>query len=32
MIETNRYFDTCQRVIKGFDDMAGKAANEMGKL
>lgn len=32
MIETSRYFDTCQRVIKGFDDMAGKAVNELGKL
>ena len=32
MIETSRYFDACQRVIKGFDDMTGKAANELGKL
>lgn len=32
MIETNRYYDTCQRVIKGFDDMVGKAANDLGKL
>ncbi len=32
MIETNRYYDTCQRVIKGFDDMTGKAANDLGKL
>lgn len=32
MIETNRYFDSCQRVIRGFDDMASKAANELGKL
>ena len=32
MIETNRYYETCQRVIKGFDDMAGKAANDLGKL
>lgn len=32
MIETTRYFDACQRVIKGFDDMVGKAANDLGKL
>jgi len=32
MIETSRYFDSCQRVIKGFDDMVGKAVNEMGRL
>lgn len=32
MIETSRYFDACQRVIKGFDDMVGKAVNEMGRL
>ncbi len=32
MIETSRYFDACQRVIKGFDDMTGKAANELGRL
>lgn len=32
MIETSRYFDSCQRVIKGFDDMIGKAVNEMGRL
>lgn len=32
MIETNRYFEACQRVIRGFDDMAAKAANDLGKL
>ena len=32
MIETSRYFDSCQRAIKGFDDMAGKAINDMGHL
>ncbi len=32
MIETNRYFDTCQRVIRGFDDMAAKAVNDLGRL
>jgi len=32
MIETSRYFETCQRVIRGFDDMASKAANDIGRL
>ncbi len=32
MIETNRYFETCSKVIKGFEDMATKAANELGKI
>lgn len=32
MIETNRYFDACSKVIKGYDDMATKAANDLGKL
>lgn len=32
MIETSRYFEACQRVIKGFDDMTGKAANDLGKM
>lgn len=32
MIENSRYYDSCQRVIKGFDSMAAKAANELGKL
>ncbi len=32
MIETNRYFEACSKVIRGFDDMATKAANELGRL
>ena len=32
MIETNRYFEACSKVIKGYDDMATKAANDIGKL
>lgn len=32
LIETNRYFETCSKVIKGFDDIAAKAANELGKI
>lgn len=32
MIETNRYFEACSKVIRGYDDMASKAANELGRL
>lgn len=32
LIETTRYFETCQKVVRSYDDMAGKAANELGKL
>jgi flagellar basal-body rod protein FlgG len=32
LIETNRYFEACSKVIKGFDDMATKAANDLGKI
>lgn len=32
LIETNRYFEACSKVIKGFDDIAAKAANEIGKV
>jgi len=32
LIDASRYFDSCQRVIIGFDGMANKAANELGRL
>jgi flagellar basal-body rod protein FlgG len=32
LIDASRYFDTCQRVILGYDGMAAKAANDLGKL
>jgi flagellar basal-body rod protein FlgF len=32
MIETNRYFDACQRAIRSFDDISAKAANDLGRL
>jgi flagellar basal-body rod protein FlgG len=32
MIEANRYFETCSKIIKGFDDMSTKAANELGRV
>lgn len=32
LIETNRYFEACSKVIKGFEDMAIKAANDLGRV
>ena len=32
MIETSRYFDSCTKAIKSYDDMASKAANDLGKV
>lgn len=32
LIETNRYFEACSKVIKGFDDMAVKAVNDLGRV
>lgn len=32
LIETNRYFEACSKVIRGFDDMAAKAANDIGRV
>lgn len=32
LIETSRYFEACSKAVKAYDDMAGKAANEMGKV
>jgi flagellar basal-body rod protein FlgF len=32
MIETNRYFEACSKVIHGFDDVAAKATNELGRV
>lgn len=32
LIETNRYFEACQRVVRGYDDMAAKAVSELGRL
>ncbi len=32
MIETNRYFEACSKIIKSFDDIESKAANEIGKV
>ncbi len=32
MIENSRYFDACQRVVRGFDDIAAKATNDLGRV
>ena len=32
MIEASRYFETCAKAIKSYDDMAAKAANDLGKV
>lgn len=32
MIENTRYFEACSKVVKSFDDMASKAANELGRI
>lgn len=32
MVETSRYFETCQRAVRSFDDMASKAINELGRV
>ena len=32
MIETNRYFEACSKVIQNFDAIANKAANELGRV
>jgi flagellar basal-body rod protein FlgF len=32
MIETNRYFEACSKVIQSFDAIASKAANDIGRV
>jgi flagellar basal-body rod protein FlgF len=32
MIETSRYFDSCARAVRNYDDIAAKAANDLGKV
>ena len=32
MIEASRYFETCAKAVKSYDDMTAKAANELGKV
>lgn len=32
MIETTRYFESCQKVVRSYDDITGKAANDLGRI
>jgi flagellar basal-body rod protein FlgG len=32
MVEASRYFETCQRVVRNFDDMAAKAVNDLARV
>lgn len=32
MVETSRYFETCQRMVRSFDDMAAKAVNDLARV
>ena len=32
LIETSRYFESCQNAVRSYDDIASKAANDIGKL
>ncbi len=32
MIETSRYFETCTKAIRSYDEVTAKAANELGKV
>jgi flagellar basal-body rod protein FlgF len=32
LIESNRFFETCQKIVKSYDDVSAKAANEIGKI
>ena len=32
MVDASRYFETCQRVVRSFDDMAAKAVNDLARV
>jgi len=32
MIEASRYFETCAKAVKGYDEMTARAANDLGKV
>lgn len=32
MIEASRYFESCAKAVKSFDDLTAKAANDLGKV
>ena len=32
MIEASRYFETCAKAVKSYDEMTARAANDLGKV
>lgn len=32
MLETNRYFEACAKVVRNYDDIAARAANDVGRV
>jgi flagellar basal-body rod protein FlgF len=32
LIETSRYYESCLKAVKSYDDMAAKASNDLGKV
>ncbi len=32
MVETSRHFETCQRMVRSFDDMAAKTINDLARV
>ena len=32
LIETTRFYERCVKTVQSFDEMASKAANELGKV
>lgn len=32
MVDASRYFETCQRAVRSFDDMASKAINDLARV
>lgn len=32
MIETNRHYEACAKIMRNFDDITGKAVNDLGKV
>lgn len=32
MVETSRFFETCQRVVRNFDDVTAKAVNDLARV
>lgn len=32
MVEASRFFETCQRVVRGFDDIAAKATGDLARV